>query len=65
MVTAEQQQVFRQLGMNPDFLKWLADEIAAQDKVLRKNPDLHQLHRAQGAVAVLDEIKALCERKQP
>lgn len=62
-LTDGQRQVFQQLGMNPEFLAWLKARQSEQIKVLKSHPVDVQLHRAQGAAGILDEIEAAVQRK--
>lgn len=65
MLTPDQQHVFEQLGMHPAFRAWVDSQLDAEFKVLKANPVMEQIFRAQGAVRILETIKAACERKQP
>jgi len=59
-LTEAQKQVFEQLGRNPDFRAWLHAEEATQIKVLKVHPVGDQLYKAQGRVALIDQIKVHC-----
>jgi hypothetical protein len=64
-LSADEQHVFEQLGMNPAFLGWLKRQQDNEIKVLKGNPAAEALYRAQGATRVLDAIEGACKRKQP
>lgn len=62
-LTPDEQHLFEQLGRNPVFMQWLDKMEAPQLKVLKVNTKLEQLCQAQGQMAVLDEIRANCQRR--
>lgn len=56
-MTPEQKSLFEQLGRNPAFKQWLQAQDAKLIEVLKKNANVEQLHKAQGAIALVDDMK--------
>jgi hypothetical protein len=55
----EQRQLFEQLGRRPEFQQWLAAQEARWIGVLKQNTNIEQLCKAQGAIALVDEMRGL------
>lgn len=62
-LTPDQKQLFEQLARRPEFIEWLTQEEAKRIQVLKVNTSIEQLCQAQGAVHLLDSIKAHCGLK--
>lgn len=61
MTPADKVELFRVLAGIPRFRDWVTEEEAASYKYLR-NADGLSLHRAQGRLQLLDEIRALMDK---
>lgn len=59
MTPEQKQQLFEQLGRHPVFQQWLAAQEAKWIGVLKANTCIEQLCKAQGAIALVDEMKAM------
>lgn len=62
-VSPETKQLFEQLARRPEFTSWLDQKETAKTQVLKKNSDLVQLARAQGATELIDEMRELMKRQ--
>jgi hypothetical protein len=64
MLNAEEQELMQRIGRNPVWQSLLQKRSDAQVSVLKKNSNLEQLCRAQGAVAELDFLQEASRVKQ-
>lgn len=56
-LTPQEQQLFEQLGHSPVFREWLKKREAERLLVLKRNTVVEQLCQAQGAMALVDDMK--------
>lgn len=58
-LTPQEQQLFEQLGHSAAFISWLTKAEAAEIQVLKKNAVSEQIYRAQGALGLIDKLRAV------